>query len=101
MFNTIDINLDVVEPKTMLTHHIWKWNLVNISDSPKDEIFYYLDGDSPKDFADMNVRAYDEEGLEADILSLSENKPTHKEFSVKLKKANQAKTTKKICDIRV
>ena len=86
LFNTIEINLDVLEPKTMLTHHTWKWNLVNMSDSPKDEIFYYLDGDSPKDFADMNVRAYDEEGNEADILSLSENKPTHKEFSIKLKK---------------
>ena len=40
LFNTIEINLDVLEPKTMLTHHTWKWNLVNISDSPKDEIFY-------------------------------------------------------------
>jgi len=86
MFNTIEINLDVIEPKTMLTHHTWKWNLVNISDSPKDQIFYYLDGDSPKDFADMNVRVYDEEGNEADILGLTENKPLHKEFSVKLKK---------------
>ena len=86
LFNTIEIDLDVLEPKTMLTHHTWKWNLVNISDSPKDEIFYYLDGDSPKDFADMNVRAYDEEGNDADILSLSENKPMHKEFSIKLKK---------------
>jgi hypothetical protein len=86
LFNTIEVKLDVLEPKTMLTHHTWSWNLINISDSPKDEIFYYLDGDSPKDFADMNVRAYDEEGNEADILSLSENKPLHKEFSVKLKK---------------
>jgi len=86
MFNTIDIKLDVLEPKTMLTHHSWKWNLVNISDSPKDQIFYYLDGDSPKDFADMNVRVYDEEGNEADLLGLTANKPLHKEFSVKLKK---------------
>ncbi len=86
LFNTIDVTLDVLESKTMLTHHTWKWNLINMSDSPKDEIFYYLDGDSPKDFADMNVRVYDEEGNEADILSLSENKPMHKEFSIKLKK---------------
>jgi len=86
LFNTIDVTLDVLESKTMLTHHTWKWNLINMSASPKDEIFYYLDGDSPKDFADMNVRVYDEEGNEADILSLSENKPMHKEFSIKLKK---------------
>jgi len=86
LFNSIDIKLDVTDPKTMLTHHVWKWNLINLSDSPRDEIFYYLDGDSPKDFADMHVKIYDESGYEAEILNLSENKPTHKEFSVRLKK---------------
>ena len=38
----------------------------------------------------MNVRVYDEDGNEAEILSLSENKPTHKEFSVRLKYSNQS-----------
>lgn len=99
LFNTIDINLDVLDPKTMLTHHVWRWNLVNISDAPKDEIFYYLDGDVAKDFADMNVRVYDEEGTEADILSLSENKPTHKEFSVKLKKPIKPRQRKRFVTI--
>ena len=56
LFNSIDIKLDVLDPKSMLTHHVWTWNLVNISDVPRDEIFYYLDGDSPKDFADRTKR---------------------------------------------
>lgn len=99
LFNEIEIKLDVIEPKTMLTRHTWKWNLVNQSDSPKDQIFYYLDGDSPKDFADMNVRVYDEEGLEADILGLTENKPMHKEFSVKLKKPIKPKQRKRFVTI--
>ena len=99
LFNSIDIRLDVMEPKTMLTHHVWTWNLINVSDAPRDEIFYYLDGDSPKDFADMNVRVYDEEGLEADILRLSENKPTHKEFSVRLKKPIKPKQRKRFITI--
>jgi len=86
LFNTIDIKLDVQNPKTMLTHHEWIWNLINVSDEPRDQIFYYLDGDAPKDFPDMNVRVTDEEENELDIIALSENKPTHKEFNVQMKK---------------
>ncbi len=86
MFNEIEVILDVKDPKTMLTHHTWIWNLINISNEPRDEIFYYLDGDVPKDFPDMNVKVTDDEGNELDIMSLSENKPTHKEFNVKMKK---------------
>jgi len=70
----------------MLTHHTWIWNLLNVSDEPRDEIFYYLDGDIPKDFPDMNVKVTDEEENELEIIALSENKPTHKEFNVKMKK---------------
>jgi len=99
LFNTIDIKLDVLDPKSMLTHHVWNWNLINMSDAPRDEIFYYLDGDSPKDFADMNVRVYDENGNEAEILSLSENKPTHKEFSVRLKSPIKPKQRKRFVTI--
>ena len=86
LFNLVDIKLDVTDPKTMLTHHVWKWNLINLADSPRDEVFYYLEGDSPKDFADMNVKVYDEEGNPAEIMNLSVNKPTRKEFTVRLKK---------------
>ena len=47
----------------------------------------------------MNVKVYDEEGLEAEILSLSENKPTHKEFSVRLKKPIKPKQRKRFITI--
>ena len=86
MFNQVDLTLDVLDPKTMLTHHVWKWNLINLADSPRDEVFYYLEGDSPKDLADMNLKVYDEEGNDAEIFNLSVNKPTRKEFTVRLKK---------------
>ncbi len=86
LFNTIDVTLDVKDPKTMLTHHVWDWNVINMSDEPRDEIFYYLDGDVPKDLKDMNIRITDEEGTELDIIGVSVNKPMHKEFNVKLKK---------------
>ncbi len=86
IFNEIDVVLEVTDPKTMLTHHKLIWNLFNISDEPRDEIFYYLDGDVAKDFPDLHVKVTDEDGNELDIISQSENKPTHKEFTVKLKK---------------
>lgn len=86
LFNTIDLRLDVQDLKTMLTHHTWIWNLINTSNAPRDQVYYYLDGDIPRDFPDMHVRVTDEEENELDILSLSENKPTHKEFNVQLKK---------------
>ena len=85
-FRTIDIGVDIIDPKTMLAHHTWIWDVLNISKENKDQIFYYLDGDSPKDFADMNVKVTDPDGNELDIISLSVNKPLHKEFNVKLKK---------------
>lgn len=85
-YTYIAIELNVLDPKTMLTHHKWTWNVKNISKEPKEEIFYYLDGDVKRDFADMNVRVTDEEKNELEITSLSVNKPYHKEFTVQLNK---------------
>jgi len=86
LFNNIIVELDVKDTKTMLTRHTMIWNVVNISSEPIERIFYYLDGDTPKQFADMNVVIKDEEDRELDIMSLNVNKPYHKEFFVRLKK---------------
>lgn len=86
LFSKVNLTLEVTDPKTMLTHHTWFWNLINISKEPKDQVFYYLDGDAPKDFPDMNVTVKDEDNNELNILSLNVNKPYHKEFIVKLNK---------------
>jgi len=83
-FETIEIALDVTDVKTMLTHHTWSWVLRNVSKETKDQIFYRLDGDSEKDFAEMNVKISDDKGKQLEIQSLSVNKPYHKEFVVKL-----------------
>ena len=98
IFNTIDIKLDIQDPKTMLGHHEWIWNLINVSDEPRDEIFYYIDGDAPRDFPDMHVRVTDEEENELEI-TLSENKPTHKEFNVKMKKPIKPRQRKRYLKI--
>ena len=86
LYSNIGIELDIKDIKTMLTHHTLIWNLINISNDPIERIFYYLDGDVPRGFPDLNVTVKDEEDRELDIMSLNVNKPYHKEFFVRLKK---------------
>jgi hypothetical protein len=83
-FDVVEILLDVLDTKTMLTRHTWVWTLTNISKEEKNQIFYILDGDSPKEFSDMNVHISDSRGKQLDILSLNVNKPYHKEFFAKI-----------------
>ena len=86
LFNYVDLTMDIKDPKTMFTHHVLTWNMVNVSTEPIDKIFYYLDGDAPRDFPELNVVVRDEEDRELEIMSLNVNKPLHKEFFVKTKK---------------
>ena len=59
----------------------------NVPDTPRNQIFYYLDVDIPKDFPVMNVIVTGKAENELEILSLSANKPTHKEFNVQMNKS--------------
>lgn len=86
MFPKIELELEVTNLKNMMTHHAWIWHLVNITDKPLDQVSYYLEGDAPKDFADLNVSIKDEENKKLKIMSVNVNKPYHKEFIVKLAK---------------
>ncbi|MDE1766193.1 MAG: hypothetical protein KGI27_07975 [Thaumarchaeota archaeon] len=83
-FSGIDLGIEITDPKTMMVRHRWTWDIKNISPEPKNQIFYYLDGDAPRDFADMNVVVTDDKKKELEIISLNVNKPYHKEFIVKL-----------------
>lgn len=93
-FNSIEIILDVRDTQTMLTHHTWIWDIMNIAKEPKQQIYYYLEGDTAKDFADMNVTASDGKGTKMNILSLGSNKPYHKEFNVQLNRPLKPKQKK-------
>lgn len=86
LFNQVTVELDIKDTKTMLARHTMIWNLVNVSSEPIDKIFYYLDGDTPRDFPELNVVVKDEDDKELDIMSLNVNKPYHKEFFVKLRR---------------
>lgn len=86
IYNAVELSLVIKDPQTMLTHHTMLWNFINISNEPIDRVFYYLDGDVPRSFPDMNVVVRDDDDKELDIMSVNVNKPYHKEFYVKLRK---------------
>jgi len=86
LFPKIEIGLDIVNPKTWMAHHTWKWYIINKTDKPIDQISYYLEGDVPRDFSELNVSIKDEENKKLKIISLNVNKPYNKEFIVKLNK---------------
>jgi hypothetical protein len=86
IFNNIEVTLEITNIATMETHHTMLWNMINISNEPVDRIFYYLAGDTPRNFPDLHVTVKDEESRERDIMSLNVNKPYQKEFYVRLKK---------------
>jgi len=83
-FDSIELRLDITEPKTLMTHHTWIWNVKNISKNPLEQIFYSIGGDMGKDFADLNVKITDENDNELDIISLDVNKAHEKSFNVKI-----------------
>ncbi|HET6458508.1 MAG TPA: hypothetical protein VFG24_06485 [Nitrosopumilaceae archaeon] len=85
-FNSIDVALKITNAKTMQTHHTWTWNVINISKKPISKIFYYLDGQVPKKFVDMNVKITDGDKNRQKISDITTDRPFHKEFHVILVK---------------
>jgi hypothetical protein len=81
VFNEIQVTLDILDKKTMQTHHVWIWDVVNISKQPKSKIFYYLEGQVPKDFVRLDIKVTGENN---NILEISDivDKPYRKEFNV-------------------
>jgi hypothetical protein len=69
IFNKIEVTLEITNIATMETHHTMLWNMINISNEPVDRIFYYLAGDTPRNFPDLHVTVKDAESRECDIMS--------------------------------
>jgi len=86
LFPKIELWLNITEPKTMMTHHTWIWNMVNISNSSTDQVKYFITGDVPRDFSNLNLNVRDGSGKKLKILSVNVNKPLEKEFIVQLSK---------------
>jgi len=84
IFNEYSLKLEVTNPKTWSVHHTLIWDVVNISKKDMTEIFYFIDGDIPKEFGDMNVSIKDNKSNQLVITAVNENKPYHKAFNVQL-----------------
>ena len=86
LFPKIDLKLVVTDPKTMMTHHTLLWHMVNVADEPAEITSYLLDGDTQRDFSDLNVTVRDGRNKKLKISNVNANDPQHKEFVVKLNK---------------
>ena len=84
-FKKVEIILEVTNPETMMTHHTFVWDLVNISKESQPQVLYQLGGDVEKDISDLNIKVSDSNGNNLDIVRVDSNKPLYKEFFVKLK----------------
>lgn len=85
-FNNVEVHLEITDPKTMMMHHTWIWDIKNTSKEPLSAVFYGLGGDVPRDFPKLNVKATDENNNELELLALDVNRPLHKQFHIKLAK---------------
>ena len=80
----VSIRLDIQNPKTMLTHHTWVWDEVNVTDKPIERIPCIMDGRVPRKFEDLNVRIFDQRGNRLKVESFVEDKPYLKHIIFKL-----------------
>ncbi|MBS3922406.1 MAG: hypothetical protein KGZ37_04565 [Nitrosarchaeum sp.] len=100
-FNKIEIILDILDTKKMMTRHTWIWNVRNISKEPLGHLFYEINGDSPKKIEELNLKIKDRKGKKLEISSLDVNKPLEKKFHIKLNrpiKKNQSETITLVYD---
>lgn len=83
-FKKIEINLKVTNSETMMTHHIFDWDLVNISGKTQPQVLYQLGGETKKDLSELKIKIQDGKGNKLDIVRIDANKPLFKEFFVRL-----------------
>ena len=84
-FKKVEISLEIINSESLMTHHTYLWDLVNISRETQPQVLYQLSGEIKRDFADLNIKITDGKGNNLDIVRIEKNKPLYKEFYVKLK----------------
>jgi len=95
VFDNIDVKLDVLDPKTMLTHHTWIWNIKNTSEKLIDHISYFLEGDTPKEWKALNVKVKDNKNHVLQTI-IDENKDLRKVFKAEFVQPLKPKKHQKI-----
>ena len=85
-FIKAELHIEITNPKTMMAHHKYVWQIKNITSSPLEQINYDLGGDVPAKFEELNISIFDENKNKLEILSIEANRPHLKRFRVSLKK---------------
>jgi class 3 adenylate cyclase len=83
-FNKVDLKLDVTDPKTMMTHHTWIWDVKNISKTPLTLIHYPIGGDIPKKIEELNISISDQFGEKIENYVIKVDKSQQKQIDVEL-----------------
>ena len=82
LYPSVDISMNIVNPKSMLVHYTRKYEIANISDKPIQHVLHGIATDVPKDsINDLNLDIYDEKNKELKISSINVDKPQSKEFT--------------------
>lgn len=95
VFNSIHVILEVLDPKTMLTHHTWIWNIKNISEKSIEHVSYFLEGDTPRDWGELNVKIQDRQKNKLKTI-IDENKDLRKIFKGEFIKPIKPNKTQKL-----
>lgn len=86
-YPSVQVDLTILDPKTMLVQHKRKYNVANISDEPIYNVMHGLATDVEKySINDLNIQVYDEANREMKISSINVDKPTSKEFTTAFNK---------------
>ncbi len=82
-FTKMELKTEITDQKTMMAHHTWLWELVNVTPEPVDKVFYFLDGDEPRKFPDLHFKVTDEQGNNLGLVALNDIEGRRKEIIVK------------------
>jgi hypothetical protein len=72
--------LEIIDSKTMLTHHTWIWDMVNTSDIPLNAVHYDLTGDVPRDYFDLHLKVTDGHGNRLELFGGFPLRSSHRNF---------------------
>jgi hypothetical protein len=86
-YPSLEVDLTVLDPKSMLVQYKRTYEVANISDDPIYHVLHGIATDVEKySINDLNVQVYDENNQEMKISGVSVDKPTSKEFTTKFNK---------------
>ena len=81
MYPNINVSVIITDVKKMLVHYKRRYKIQNISEKPIHKVLHGIATDVAKKFDELNIVAYDENGKDLKISSISVDKPYQKEFT--------------------